>query len=346
MGTQTIIRPPVFAVALSVMLLAYAGTSSARDYSVVDVVGDSVSAGVNPDYYSLFRAYGWVHMLYGSAGATGAPPVLTITNVWPDVAHYNSAVSGSKASEWVNTNSYSYLATVKNHHPDLVFVMIGGNDALAYASDGVFTEQEKSEYKTNLTHIVELLQADTPTPDIVLIGYYDLLDGYSSNLPPAYASYAILSQATVDGNRIIQEIAEARHCFFVSIYESFMHHCYGAELGDTGHIAPDYVRTPLTSLDIHPVTTGHRAIYERIYAQLIDLDEIPRFTRISMESNRVLLGWSSSIGQKYALEQSASLTQTNWCTLPQTNAGLPPENLVTNSVDTSQTLFYRIRVLD
>jgi lysophospholipase L1-like esterase len=346
MGTRTIMRSSGFAIALSVTLLAYADVASARDYSVVDVVGDSVSAGVNPDYYSLLRAYGWVHMLYGSAGATGAPPALTITNVWPGVVRYNSAVSGSKASEWANTNSYSYMATVTNHHPDLVFVMIGGNDALAYTSDGVFTEQEKSEFQTNLTHIVEILQTNTPIPDIVLIGYYDLLDGYSSNLPPAYASYAILSQATVEGNRIIKQIAEARHCFFVSIYESFMHHCYGAELGDTGHIAPNYVRTPLTSLDIHPVTTGHRAIYERIYAQLLDLDEIPKFTRISMESNHVLLGWSSSMSQKYVLEQSASLTQTNWITLPQTNAGLPPENLVTNSAGASQTLFYRIRVLD
>jgi lysophospholipase L1-like esterase len=235
----------------------------AKEYQRLDIVGDSISHGVNP---VVGDNSGWVQMLTGSYDSQS-----TIYQIWSGITVNNQAVSGSRASDWAGS-TYIPMTTVISHHPDLVVVYIGGNDLLAYASDGQFTESEKTTFRTNLRTIIDTLQSNTPRPDIIMVNYYDLFDGYSANLPSLFTAYRVCSSGAVDGNQIIKEVALEKGCYMIdTVYTQFMHHAYGTELGDTGHLSPDYVRTPLASFDIHPITAGHRVIYQDIYNKLREL---------------------------------------------------------------------------
>lgn len=331
---------------LFVMLAIASVPAVARDYLVFDVVGDSVSAGVNPDYYPIFQPYGWVHMLFGQQGTGAVPPEAGITNLWPGIVLHNSSVPGSKASEWADTNGYPYMNIVRSHQPDLVAVMIGGNDCLAYGADGILSESEKTEYRTNLVRIVQMLRDNSPVPDVVILGYYDLFDGLSTNLPPAYSNYLQMSAATVEGNEIIRNVASSNQSFHVSVYEDFMHHCYGSGIGDVDHLAPDYVRTPLVDFDVHPVTEGHRAIFGAFLRALYELDAIPTILSFQPEPGAVSFTWRSSIGQKYAIETTDDLNDATWSIASPTNSGTPPSNCHTNLVGSATACFYRILVVE
>lgn len=317
--------------------LAVVPVAEGRDYQVFDVVGDSISAGINPGC----GIYGWVHMLSGQLACEQAPSSETLTNLWPDIAVYNSSVSGSTAKDWAWAQP-AYLQAVSNHHPDLVVVFIGGNDGLVYAADGDYTEQEQEEFRTNLVAIIQKLRANTPVPDIVVANYYDLFDGYSTNLPPLFANYRALSAAVAAGNQMIADVALSNGCFYVDVYSEFMHHAYGAELGDGGHIAPDYVRTPLAAFDIHPVTAGHHAIRLAIFARLLELKGIPKFLAPLGSADQVILRWRSSIGQSYVLQRATESTNTYEGVA--TNAGTPPLSTYTDSVVGVERAFYRLRV--
>jgi len=239
----------------------------AKNYTCFDVVGDSISAGVNPDD----GHYGWVHMLFGE----GDPPKEnTIDDLFPGIAKHNSAVSGSTAQQWASTSS-SYMETVLNHHPDLVAVYIGGNDFLwDYCIDGQFTQAEIDEYTNNLRTIINKLQSNTPRPDIFLITYYDLFDGESENLPSPFEHYRIVSEGTIIGDSIIAQVASEKGCYLVDIYDDFMYHCYGVDISSSTHYSPDYVDRPLIpNFNIHPNTAGHNKIYEEVFAKLQQLSE-------------------------------------------------------------------------
>ena len=98
--------------------------ASSKEYQVFDVVGDSISFGTNPE----LGTYGWVQMLFGQKFGTTVPAKTnTIFTLWAGITNWNSSVSGSTAAEW-SMDKKHYLTTVKNHHPDLVVVYIGGND--------------------------------------------------------------------------------------------------------------------------------------------------------------------------------------------------------------------------
>ena len=234
-----------------------------REFAVLGVVGDSISWGWNPD---VPGQSGWVQMLFGSFGTEK-----TINALWPAIAKHNGAVSGSTAEEWAGAD-YAPMKELLAHYPDLVVVYIGGNDLLAQLADGDFSQAEKDAYRDNLRAIVTRLRGNAPRPEIVLVNYYDLFDGCSANLPLLLSPYRGLSQATVEGNEIIAEVAKEKNCRPVSgIYGDFMHHCYGAELGDTDHQDPPFMRMPLTRFDIHPVTAGHKAIYGNVFRMLESL---------------------------------------------------------------------------
>jgi lysophospholipase L1-like esterase len=324
--------------ALPALLLAIAG--AAREYTAFDVVGDSISAGVNPDCTP--GLYGWVHRLFGQAGCGQPAPAATLTNLWPGILAYNSAVPGSRAADWAAPGS-PLMCTVTNHHPDLVVVFIGGNDGLAYAADGVITPEEREQFRTNLTAIIRTLQSGTPPPELVVVNYYDLFDGFSTNLPPLFAVYRAASQAAVEGNRLIAETAASNGCFFVNIYDDFLHHAYGAELGDSNHLSPDYFRLPLALFDIHPVTAGHAAIHALVYERLQELKQIPRFVHVGREADAVELRWSSGVGQQYQIGRSTNLLAGF---VPvATNAATPPRNTFREAVGDTPAACYRLIVL-
>lgn len=254
---------------LAVSLVAVVSlTALAKDYHVVDVVGDSISAGVNPEC----EGYGWVNMLFGESAGGNAAKTNTIFTLWPGITAWNSAVTGSTASDWASDWA-GCLTAVKNHHPDLVVVFIGGNDMMAcLENDGVFSSAEQAAYRADLSAIVTRLQSNSPKPDIIMVNYYDLFDGYSANLSGDFAVYQNMSQAAILGNQIIKEVALSNRCYRVDgIYDSFMHHCYGLWMGDTGHLSPGYVQLP--GFDIHPVTAGHNNIYDLLYDKMNYLSE-------------------------------------------------------------------------
>jgi len=255
--------------------MVVAGSVAAREYARFDVVGDSDSRGVNPE---LETHYGWVHMLFGEGGGDlPEPSTRTLQSLWPGIEMRNSAVSGSTAAQWQDDALSPSLQDVMDRGPDLVAVMIGGNDFLAYfLSDGEFSESEQELYRTHLTAIIDRLQAGNPRPDILLLNYYDLADNQSGwlQLVPGYSIYAGLSQDVIVATNIIREVAEAKGCYHIDIYTEFMYHCYGIDInGFSRHDEPDYVKRPLdlldlTTGDIHPVTAGYRAIHLKVYEQL------------------------------------------------------------------------------
>lgn len=251
------------AVAFVILTVLVSVASTGKDYAVFDVVGDSVSEGINPEYPAQTNR-GWVAMLFGTLGSH-----TTLDTLWPGIVKHNSAVSGSRASQWAEP-AYAPMQTVLDHHPDLVIVFIGGNDAIAYAADGAVTPAELQSLRDNLTAIVDRLQANTPPPDIVVVNYYDLFDGFSANLTAPYTAFQFISQATSDGNDIIRQVAEEQGCFLVdTIDDVFLRHAYGNACGDSGHLSPEFMATPFpTSFDIHPVTAGHEAIYTEIFQKL------------------------------------------------------------------------------
>jgi len=311
--------------------------ATARDYQVFDVVGDSISAGVNPEC----GGYGWVNMLFGESGCGLPATTNALTNLWPAITRHNSAAGGSKARDWAWAQT-NLMQTVSNHHPDLVVVFIGGNDGLEYAQDGVYTEAEREEYRTNLISIVQQLRNNNPIPDIVLVNYYDLFDGFSTNLPSPYEGYRVLSPAVTGGNAMIEGIAESNGCFFADIHSPFMHHAYGEALGDTQHLSPAYVRMPLTpsTFDIHPVTAGHAAICEHIYRVLAELKEIPKVTGIQGADGQIMVHWRSGIGQSYVIRQSTDLR--NGFSALVTNMGTPTRNTYTSAVESAGRAFFRV----
>ncbi len=242
-----------------------------RDFHVFDVVGDSISYGINPEE----GTYGWVQMIMGEGGGTYPPAQsTTLYSLWPSITAYNTAASGSRASDWA-ANNYSLLSTVMGHHPDLVVVMIGGNDFIAYSADGNVTTAEYQEYQENLNIILDTLKTLSPQPVILLVNYHDLFDGYSQSLPLTGYAYRKMSETVVNGNQIIGDAAALKDCIPVDIYQPFFHHCYGGSLGDTQHFLPDYVKTPLTDFDIHPSTAGHRVIYQTVFQALKNLQATP-----------------------------------------------------------------------
>jgi lysophospholipase L1-like esterase len=323
------------------LLFAIATSATARDYSVISIVGDSVSEGWNPDYSRSHATTGWVHRLTGQAGP---PYSWNITNLWAGAVVYNHAVGGSEASEWADTNAFPYLTYVLADCPDLAIVMIGANDFFGYAADGAVTADEVAAYEANLRSIIHALQSITPAPDILVLGYYDMFDGLSQNLPLFFSAYRMASAATLAGNQLIEEIALAHGCFFVCMQSCFMHHCYGCYLGDAVHVSPHYVLVTgnPADVDVHPVTAGHNAICEAVYGALGELKDIPRIRRFERCGDKAVIDWSSAMGQKYVIERTPDLARGPFLPIA-TNFGFPPMNTYTAAVGTAGALFYRLR---
>lgn len=248
----------------------------AAEFLVFDVVGDSVSAGTNPDFDD---SYGWVHMLLGEGGgAFPDPPAETIFSLWPGITAHNSAVSGSLAVEWAAPDS-DELGTVLDHKPDLVVVMIGANDFLASFADGSLSDTERDVLREAVEEIIDQLQALSPPPAIIIPNYYDFFDGFSENLPFPYDIYEDYSAGVVEGVAILEQITAVRGCHIVDVYSAFLHHGYGRDLDDPNPLEPPYLDMPLFfDFDIHPVTAGHRRIYELVLEKMAELKGPPELT--------------------------------------------------------------------
>jgi len=249
---------------------ALAFSAEAKEYAVIDIIGDSISSGTNPEIGGNF---GWVNMLFGESGFGIPAKTNTVFSLWPGIQVHNSAVSGSRASQWADDWNGN-LSAVKSRQPDLVVVYIGGNDFLYYIEDGVMTSAELAEYEANLTAIVTDLQNNDPVPDIILATYYDMFDGHSHNLDGAMGKYINSSEIVPRGNTVIADVAASNNCYLIDgIYGAFFHRGYGAELGDQNSISPAFMDTPLTRFDVHPITPGHSAIHDLFFEKLAYLKQ-------------------------------------------------------------------------
>lgn len=224
----------------------------------VNIVGDSISAGINPQESG---SYGWVQMLYGKVGTYES-----IDSIFPGIEKYNHAISGSKASDWA-VPSYTGMANLVDSQPDLVFVLIGGNDFLAYIADGEFSQTEQNQLYDDIKDILLILKNLPSEPAIILINYYDLFDGVSHNLPSAFQPFRVFSEEVITGNQILEDAASEQGVYYIdTIYSRFMGHCYGREFGADESYEPPYVALPaIPNFDIHPVTAGHEALYEEVF---------------------------------------------------------------------------------
>ena len=212
------------------LICAASVAAQGKEYAVFDLVGDSISAGSNPEQPGL----GWMQMLEGADASTN-----TLESLWPEMEIHNSASSGSTAEEWA-ADAGGRLSAVKERNPDLVVVFIGGNDLMAYIEGNRLDVTEAEAYRTHLTHIVTELQNTTPIPELVLVQYYDLFDGLSDHLPSEYQGKTNATEAVAIFNQIIMEVAASNECHLVdNLHATFLHHGYGTELGNTHHLSPD-----------------------------------------------------------------------------------------------------------
>jgi lysophospholipase L1-like esterase len=267
---------------LLAVTLALAPLLQAREYKVFDIVGDSVGAGNNPDYADV--KYGWAHMLFGQGGGVfPATRENTIRTLWPSITIHNSARPSSTSFDWAAQDS-ELFAQVEANQPDLVVFMIGGNDLFDFIDSNVFLWDE---FRQNLNTIIDHLRGLPSKPDIIMMNYYDLLDGLSEELPPTARGYRLLSHWSEVGNTIIEEVATAKGCMLIDNYSDFLHRCYGVKVGDSNHIAPAYVDLDLfPEIDIHPNTQGYEAIYENVYEALQQLKQAPtNYTRDDADYN-------------------------------------------------------------
>jgi lysophospholipase L1-like esterase len=342
---MAVTRTTVLFLITSVVLLT-ASYSLCRDYAIIDVVGDSISEGYNPDYSIATATTGWVHMLYGQADWTNAPGTATITNIWPGITFYNSSQAGSRASDWADDVN-GWLSAVVAHDPDLVVLYLGGNDLIQDYGSGGFSAIEQDQYRADLYTIIDALRTNGSQPDIVMPDYYDLLDGQSTTLPPPYDQYADAAAAVAVCNDVIRSVAAEKGCFAVDgVHAAFLYHCYGSDVvPKSKHLSPDYVARPLlTSFDIHPVTEGHGAIYELVYGVLGELKSIPTITSFALTAGQPVFQWTSGYGQNYVIERSEDLTVEDSFVPLATNVSTLPMNTYTGFIESAGSMFYRIRV--
>jgi lysophospholipase L1-like esterase len=270
------------------MVLAFAGCSTDKkkeDVMVkVAIIGDSISDGCNPELSTSVdgyaKRYGYAQMLEGISYEGIERPAKTIYNIWENTEFKNFSITGSEAAEWNNDSSNSTkwhtwdkeFAKVLDFNPDVAVIYIGANDILGYIyNDGVITTAEWNELKANLKGIVDQLQAKNKDIKIVMVGYYDMFDGYSkvaAAASPNFGAFGDMSTIVLEGNKIIKDVATEEEATYVETYSTFMNHGYGAFLGNQTPLQPFYFTNNITTFDIHPVTAGHKAIYEKVYSAL------------------------------------------------------------------------------
>ena len=271
------------------MVLALVGCSTnEKDEDVrvkIAIIGDSISDGCNPELSTsgenYAKRYGYAQMLKGISYEGIERPAKTIYNIWDNAELKNCSITGSQAAEWNKDSSNSTkwhtwdkdFAKVLDFNPDIAVVYLGANDIFGYIyNDGVITTAEWDELKANLKGIVDQLQAKNKDIKIVMVGYYDMFDGYSKVAaavsPKNFGAFGDMSTIIIAGNKIINDIATEEGATYVETYSTFMNHGYGGFLGNVKKESPLYFTGSMETFDIHPVTAGHKAIYEKVYSAL------------------------------------------------------------------------------
>ena len=251
----------------------------------IAVIGDSISDGCDPELSTsaemYAKRYGYAQMLEGKKYEGIDTPAKTIYNIWNNAEYRNFSITGSKASEWNMDSSTSTkwhtwdkeFQKVLDFNPDIAVIYLGANDIFEYVyNDGVVTPDELSDLSTNLKGIVDKLKSKNDKIKIAIVGYYDLFDGYSLALSAStvdsFKIFKDISAITVAGNKVLSDLATLEGAVYVDNYSTFMNHCYGIFLGNTNASPSLYVTNSINTFDIHPVTAGHKIIYQNVYSTL------------------------------------------------------------------------------
>ena len=250
----------------------------------VAIIGDSISAGCNPELATseekYEKRYGYAQMLAGETYEGITSPAKNIYTIWENAEFKNYSIIGSRASEWNKDSSNSTkwhtwdreFKKVLDFTPDVAVIYLGANDIFAYiGNDGKITSEEYVELRKNIMGIIDQLKSKNSKVKIVLIGYYDMFDGLSSvaaKANTAFLGFGDMSTIVVEGNEMIKEIAAIEGATYVDTYKMFLNHGYGKALGNAAAVDPFYLPGSLSTFDIHPITDGHKAIYEKVYSAL------------------------------------------------------------------------------
>jgi lysophospholipase L1-like esterase len=245
-----------------------------------------------------FSEHGWPGLLAGETAHPEAPGRLR--EIWPECVLNNFAVGGAHASGWLGiqtdgqnkfygngermfrTNWPALLA----FDPDLTVVFIGGNDFKEFPhQDPAITIQTIT---SRVGTLIDRLRERNPKMRILLACYDDPYDGWSSAAkapdPNAETSSAILQLCNA-----YERLAREKGCDSVcrTIYDSFMNHGWGKELGGPAHQEPTYTRPYHPQRpDLHPSPAGQQALADIFYEKFREMAGVPASGKLEEPQRR------------------------------------------------------------
>jgi lysophospholipase L1-like esterase len=219
-------------------------------------IGDSVTFGFTVDPARFGTNSSWALQLQPLLAATGRTWTLYDTACSGERTDtYFTRCPGRRQVPFLHDQSQhdAALAAIAAHRADLraIFVELGSNDLLADQRDNLSVDQSTARLRTQLTTIVQQLQAAAPGVPVVVCNYYDPL---ANALPATLAEIQVV-------NAMVAQVATARH----------------ARLGDffsainsvaTGHDATLCTYVDCAHGDVHPTVGGQARLAHAALAAL------------------------------------------------------------------------------
>jgi lysophospholipase L1-like esterase len=250
--------------------LCLSTTAANLPVSRIAILGDS------------FSERGWPSLLQGDPTYPGGANFSNkLARILPSCVLSNFAVGGAHASGWlgIQTNAQGiyqgngarmYLTNwpaLLAFEPDLTVVYIGGNDFNEGPSVTIQTITDR------VGLLIDRLREHNPQMQIVLGCYNDAYDGLSRQAVTK-DRYTNASIAILRLKDSLEELAREKHCESVcqTIYDTFMNHCWGRDLGGPIHLEPTYSRSYVPSkADQHPSLAGHAELANIFYAKFAEM---------------------------------------------------------------------------
>lgn len=165
-----------------------------------------------------------------------------------------------------NNAAFTPMSNLLKFNPEITLLYIGGNDFLGQMySKGTFSASDRTTFYSNISGIIDRLRIVNSNMIIIVLGYYDLFDGFSTNLSnPALnsnSSISILARLSEESKTVndgLHTLVTQKRCESLvnEVYTAFMRHAYGRFLGDT-QAGTFYMRgSDLSGFNIHPAEGG------------------------------------------------------------------------------------------
>lgn len=195
------------------------------------VFGDSISWGENDTIQG-----GWVGMLYKFVSEK------TRFN-WQV---YNMSVSGDGSDDLVKR----LVPECEARHPSIIMIAIGGNDSrYVEKEDNLQTPPEK--FKENIQMLIDLAKGFVK--DVIFVGILPFDETRTCPIPWSPTKY-YTNKLARQNNQIIKKLCEENNVPFIDLFAEWTKTDYKSLLDD----------------GCHPTTEGHRKIFERVKAFLLE----------------------------------------------------------------------------